>query len=75
MLWIAVELLSGPTNLRVSIWAKFVFTNMCCQTHYAIGGSAHFYEKKGTQNFEGLLSGPSWPFLVAPNLAQIITPT
>ena len=63
----AVELLSGPSLAfwGAIIWSKlFVLKKQSLsQNTMNIGVSAHFSEKKGSAlKFEGLLSGPSWPF-------------
>ena len=73
-------------SCRVIVWAKFrgfrellsgpsFFERCLCR------GFSTFFERKYAQKFEGLLSGPSWPFLSCnklgpdnnPYLAQIIT--
>ena len=70
----------------VIIWAKFgqveccylgqvcLFLNTCLSKRSKIWGFSTFCETQHLthQNFEGLLSGPSWPFFVAADLAQII---
>ena len=77
-------LLSGPSLAfsGVIIWSKFVFSKrLLSKKHYKIGVSAHF-EKVSAQQFQVVLSGPSWPFLrrtkLGPDnntyLDQMITP-
>ena len=69
-------------NLRGYCLAKFVFCfNMFFTKHYEKYGIQHILQKK-SQKVQGLLSGPSWPFVCCnklgpdnnPYLAQIITP-
>ena len=52
-------------QFRAVIWAK-LFLSCAYQKHHRFGK---------IQIFEGSLSGPSWLFLVAPNLAQRMTPS
>ena len=65
-------LLSGPS--------LFFFQNVFPTiTKNKIGGSTQFLKQKScAQKFQGLLSGPTWPFLccnkLGPCLAQIINP-
>ena len=56
--------------------------NTVCRKRYNNMGFDTFWKKSCAQQFQGLLSGPSWPFLCCdklgpdnnPHLSQIITP-